>query len=150
MDKIACDCFIFLFCISHCLNFCQKGNLVFFIENSIFQKLFLIFELFEINLKLLVIFKNFMKICLFFLAFFVKDFSMIFINNNLCPFSESIDFKFCLLLNFIQFFNVFFQLSLFVNKLESLCLILIYLFNHSLSIVVNVLVILSFSYNLIF
>jgi hypothetical protein len=49
-----------------------------------------------------------------------------------------------------EFLNVFFELGFFIDKLESFVIVIVDFFDHGLSVVVNVLVALSFGEDLIF
>jgi hypothetical protein len=75
---------------------------------------------------------------------------VIFVDNDFSPFCELIDFSFGLLLSFYEFLNVFFELGFFIDKLDSFVIVIVDFFNHGLSVVVNVLVGLSFGEYLIF
>jgi hypothetical protein len=75
---------------------------------------------------------------------------VIFVDNDFSPFCELIDFRFGLLLSFYEFLNVFFELGFFIDKFESFVIVIVDFFDHGLSVVVNVLVALSFGEDLIF
>jgi hypothetical protein len=75
---------------------------------------------------------------------------VIFVDNDFSPFCELIDFSLGLLLSFYEFLNVFFELGFFIDKLDSFVIVIVDFFDHGLSVVVNVLVALSFGEDLIF
>jgi hypothetical protein len=75
---------------------------------------------------------------------------VIFVDNDFSPFCKLIDFRFGLLLSFYEFLNVFFELGFFIDKFESFVIVIVDFFYHGLSVIVNVLVALSFGEDLIF
>lgn len=115
----------------------------------LYKELF-IFKLSQVNLKTLIGRRNIRKFSIFLFCLFIKHFSVVFINHNMCPLCKLLDLFFCTIFDLFEFFNFLLEFFLFLQQFEFSCLKIINFLYHCLCFIVNILILLSLVINLRF